>query len=94
MGCTGTGMNRRSFLRGLLAAPAVITTRGLLMPVRALLHPDDIIMEYGGMTWADGRIITYDTGWSVMPRSLLSGDPNLGHGYEAEGRDLLIGKVK
>lgn len=29
-------MNRRAFLHGLLAAPVVITTPGLLMPVRAM----------------------------------------------------------
>lgn len=28
-------MNRRGFLQGLIAAPAVITTPGLLMPVKA-----------------------------------------------------------
>ena len=28
-------MNRRGFIAGLLSAPAVITTPGLLMPVRA-----------------------------------------------------------
>jgi hypothetical protein len=34
-------MNRRGFLTGLIAAPAVILTPGLLMPVRAqrILHP-------------------------------------------------------
>jgi hypothetical protein len=34
-------MNRRSFLTGLIAAPAVILTPGLLMPVRTqrILHP-------------------------------------------------------
>lgn len=29
-------MKRRSFLKGLIAAPVVITTPGLLMPVRSL----------------------------------------------------------
>lgn len=32
-------MKRRSFLTGLLAAPVVITTPGLLMPVKALEKP-------------------------------------------------------
>ena len=32
-------MKRRSFLTGLLAAPVVITTPGLLMPVKALEVP-------------------------------------------------------
>lgn len=32
-------MNRRGFLTGLLASPAVITTPGLLMPVKAWAEP-------------------------------------------------------
>lgn len=32
-------MNRRAFLSGLLFAPAIIRTPGLLMPVRPLLKP-------------------------------------------------------
>ncbi len=32
-------MNRRKFLTGLVASPVVITTPGLLMPVRALELP-------------------------------------------------------
>lgn len=32
-------MNRRRFLLGALSAPAVITTPGLLMPVKALVQP-------------------------------------------------------
>lgn len=33
-------MLRRSLLRSMLAAPAVITTPGLLMPVKALVMPE------------------------------------------------------
>ena len=42
-------MNRRRFLAGLLSTPAVITTPGLLMPVRAwpTLYPYQIEM----MNW-------------------------------------------
>ena len=35
-------MNRREFIARALAAPAVITTSGLLMPVRKLIEPVDI----------------------------------------------------
>jgi len=38
-------MNRRGFLTGLLAAPVVITTPGLLMPVRPV---------WTGFHWAEG----------------------------------------
>lgn len=34
-------MNRRDFLKGIIAAPFVITTPGLLMPVRKLWTPVD-----------------------------------------------------
>lgn len=56
-------MKRRSFLTGLIAAPVVITTPGLLMPVRALevpeRHAGNIIPPQprypystdGGLTW-------------------------------------------
>ena len=38
-------MHRRSFIRGLLAAPVVITTPGLLMPVRSVpLGPPPILI--------------------------------------------------
>lgn len=37
-------MNRRGFLTGLLAAPVVITTPGLLMPVRSLALPEPVFI--------------------------------------------------
>ena len=43
-------MNRRGFLRGLLAAPVVITTPGLLMPVVA---PRPLI-------WGPNKILTHE----------------------------------
>ena len=43
-------MERRSFLRGLVAAPIVITTPGLLMPVKALPKP----FAYVKGVWLDG----------------------------------------
>ena len=33
-------MNRRGFITGILAAPVVITTPGLLMSVRKLIEPE------------------------------------------------------
>lgn len=47
-------MNRRSFLTGLIAAPVVIRTAGLLMPIKPLILPEanvgDVIFdrELGG----------------------------------------------
>ena len=43
-------MNRRFFLRGLIAAPIVITTPGLLMPVKAIPTP----FAYVKGVWLDG----------------------------------------
>jgi hypothetical protein len=34
-------MNRRGFLTGLIAAPVVIRTAGLLMPIRKIAAPED-----------------------------------------------------
>lgn len=34
-------LTRRSFITGLVAAPAVITTPGLLMPVRKVIMPEE-----------------------------------------------------
>lgn len=45
-------MNRRGFLGGLLAAPAVITTSGLLMPVRAWAETD--VWQAAPVFWGDG----------------------------------------
>lgn len=45
-------MNRRGFLTGLLAAPAVITTPGLLMPVRAWAEPVLGNSDFVGVDWA------------------------------------------
>ena len=38
-------MNRRHFLRGAVAAPFVITTPGILMPVRKLWTPQESLTE-------------------------------------------------
>jgi len=32
-------MNRRNFLMGLIAAPAIIRTPGLLMPIKRIIEP-------------------------------------------------------
>ena len=40
-------MNRRGFLGGLLAAPAVIVTPGLLMPVKAWIEPNPDFLRMG-----------------------------------------------
>ena len=39
-------LTRRGFLRGALAAPVVITTPGLLMPVRKLIEQDHTVIFY------------------------------------------------
>lgn len=55
-------MNRRSFLTGLIAAPVVITTPGLLMPLRgALLNINPFTIEpphfkTAALMWKEGGI--------------------------------------
>lgn len=46
-------LTRRSFLTGLLAAPIIIRTPGLLMPVRPLpaLGPTEFRCDYGPEKW-------------------------------------------
>ena len=39
-------MKRRNFLRGIIAAPVVITTLGLLMPVKPVLARDLFEFEF------------------------------------------------
>ena len=54
-------MNRRGFLQGILAAgvaPAVITTAGVLMPVRALWKPRGL---FDGLQWGAEEL-------ALMPR--------------------------
>lgn len=46
-------MNRRGFLKSILAAgvaPYVVTTAGVLMPVRAIAAPELVIFPHGPMT--------------------------------------------
>jgi hypothetical protein len=60
-------VERRGFLKGILAlsiAPAVITTPGLLMPVRSIITPlrcEPKILGFGlAMAKAEGSILEYD----------------------------------
>lgn len=53
-------LSRRTFLTGLIAAPIVITTPGLLMPVKALTPAPGLLLKYepgdnypGYEAWAD-----------------------------------------
>ena len=39
-------LNRRSFLQGALAAPAVILTPGLLMPVKSVIWPTPGVVAF------------------------------------------------
>ena len=57
-------MDRRAFLRGACAAPAVVLTQGLLMPVRSWVEP----VRYVG--WDLG---THDAsmGWGVDESGML-----------------------
>lgn len=65
-------MNRRGFLTGLLSAPAVITTPGLLMPVRAWVEPETITLTVNGLHRDDyaavfdcsGRSLNEIYGWA------------------------------
>lgn len=53
-------MNRRGFLTGLLYTPAVITTPGLLMPVRAWVEPKVIGWDMGGQSSSVVRLVNWD----------------------------------
>lgn len=53
-------MNRRGFLRGILAAgvaPYVVTSAGVLMPARSVIPVvvSDIDLYEGGITWIDAE---------------------------------------
>lgn len=60
-------MNRRKVLRGLICAPLVITTPGLLMPVKALPVTPDYAIYISG-AWLDGSNfkIGVEHGYSTM----------------------------
>lgn len=58
-------VNRRGFLTGLLAAPAVITTPGLLMPVRAWAEPVLGNPDFVAIDW-----VLYPNASSTVVRSV------------------------
>ena len=76
-------MNRRSFLRGLIAAPAIVTF-GNLMPVRGLIMPwkstlevvTDGLFEAGEIDLRPGAINRVKTNliyWKVLtPREMVA----------------------
>lgn len=51
-------ITRRSLLRSLLAAPFIVATPGLLMPVRALALPPDPLAELQIAGWENLRTLT------------------------------------
>ena len=69
-------MNRRGFLQGLIAAPAVITTPGLLMPVKAAplefpFHGHGVVLRNCVFRFYDGTEngIDYDPRGGVLIRN-------------------------
>lgn len=72
---------RRSFLAGMLAsfaAPAIITTPGLLMPVRKIVVPELIIGRYEGFRFIESQLAyqLMDYGQFVVAGRLEAG-PNI-----------------
>ena len=63
-------MNRRFFLRGLIAAPIVITTPGLLMPVKALPKP----FAYVSGLLLNGTQFIHEI-YDARPASFVAGEP-------------------
>ena len=63
-------MERRSFLRGLVAAPLVITTPGLLMPVKALPKP----FAYVSGLLLNGTQFIHEI-YDARPASFVAGEP-------------------
>lgn len=54
-------MNRRGFLQATIAAPFVITTPGLLMPVRKLIVPVLRPYQQATLTWIDSNPVSEDS---------------------------------
>jgi len=63
-------MDRRSFIRGLVAAPLVIRTPGILMPVKAVPEP----FAYVRCMWMDGSE-SMKLVWSMQPASFVAAEP-------------------
>lgn len=68
-------MNRRGFLGGLLAAPVVITTPRLLMPIKPVLPSIRFLTPPGRMVWnlefgTDSRVREMHAAFHV-PKELL-----------------------
>lgn len=96
-------MNRRGFLKGMLAAgvaPYVVTTSGVLMPVRKIITPDVLFTQSGpGATartvqdalrlWGDG--IHDDT---AALQAWIDGKPVLGVDGSPLGRVLFGGSYR
>lgn len=58
-------MNRRGFLTGLLAAPVVITTPGLLMPVKPVLDTSYILTVTGVYESPGWVMVHHDEGMTI-----------------------------
>ena len=56
-------MNRRGFLIGALAAPAVIRTPGLLMPVRQVAWPPRVSLSLSRLPQPIARFYTVPAPW-------------------------------
>jgi hypothetical protein len=63
-------MDRRSFIRGLVAAPIVITTPGLLMPVKALPKP---FAHVTGLLLNGTQFVKEI--WDMRPASFIAAEP-------------------
>lgn len=68
-------MNRRRFLLGALSAPAVITTPGLLMPVKALVQPVLVLTPDWDWWGSDGS--------NTVPLDFAHTDDDLRHDLQA-----------
>jgi hypothetical protein len=62
-------MDRRSLLKGLIAAPLVITTPGLLMPVKAVPKP----FAYVSGVWLNGEKFTKEI-WDMRPVTFVAAE--------------------
>ena len=63
-------MDRRSFIKGLVAAPIVIRTPGILMPVKATPVP---FAHVSGLL-LDGRLFMKEI-WYMRPASFVAAEP-------------------
>ncbi len=95
-------MNRRGFLAGLLASPAVIITPGLLMPVKAWVDSDILrpegVLPFDGWEYQDAPTFVGDGVHDDQPaiQAAIDGEPfwSVEGGLRREGNRVVIARSR